>query len=72
METKVITETCVKANSVECFRAASGKRKLNMPYWVATDTALVFDFIGGHTQLEQLQWQIGKGKVWVRECDGGD
>jgi hypothetical protein len=72
METKVISEKLVKVTSIDCFRAESGKRKINMPYWVDVNDALVFAFIGSHTELDQLQWQIEEGKVWVRECDGGE
>lgn len=70
MEKKEITETLVKATSIECFRTSStGLRRMLQPYWVANNDALVFAFIGNHTELDQLQWQIGEGLVWVREVD---
>ena len=72
MEKRVVSETLVLATSMDCYKSDSGTRNVNMPYWVAGDNALVFEFIGTHTEPAQLEWKIGEGKVWVREVDAVD
>jgi hypothetical protein len=80
METITITERLIRATTLDQLRNADGKARMNMPYWIelpgdkgTSETlapALIFQFVGKHTDPEALQLQINHGYVWIQEKYG--
>jgi hypothetical protein len=63
-----ITQTLIKAESLEQFRYPSGKRMLCKPYFrKMKDGTLVFDFITQDTNVVELQRYIEQGCIYLVE-----
>lgn len=64
-ETKTISLTLVRATTLDQFRTDKGKARMNQPYWIELDDAMLFQFIGSHTDRDVLEKAIYDGVVWV-------
>lgn len=64
-----IPHTLIQAMSIEEFKKASGRRQMNMPYWLKIENTWIFEFVNEDTNVVDLVDQIEKGIVFIRKQD---
>ena len=82
--TITISQTLIRATSLEQFKAENGHARMMMPYWIELGTSLptgqagetlepeqyLFKFINSKTDKDELEAQITYGIIFIQEKYG--
>ena len=74
-DTITISQTLIRATSLEQFKTEQGTARMMMPYWVELDTSetlapakeYLFKFINSKTDKAELEAQITYGVIFIQE-----
>ena len=66
-EKRIISQTLIRATSLEQFKTENGHARMMMPYWISLDDGYIFKFINSQTDKDELEAQIGYGIIFIQE-----
>ena len=66
--TITISQTLIRATSLDQFKTENGHARMMMPYWIEMEGGdYLFKFINSKTDKDELEAQITYGVVWVQD-----